>query len=135
VSVQAPALGDYRWHRRSWRRWSGRDWARAAYSAYPNRLDKARQWRTYPELPEDKRARLLERAVDIEVLGGATVVNRSDRGVTLAYLRPVSHVLHLVLTLLTGVWGFVWLAMILSRREDRVRLEVDSWGNIWPVRL
>jgi hypothetical protein len=135
VSVQAPDLRDYRWHRRSWRRWSGREWARARYSAFPDRLGKAREWASYPELPEDKRERLLERAVEIEVLAGATVVHRSDRGVTLAHRRPVHHVLHLVLTLLTGVWGFVWLAMILNRREDRLRLEVDAWGNIWPVRL
>lgn len=136
MSARAPVLGDYRWHRRAWRRWSGRDWAAAAYSAHPDRLDKPRDWATYPELPVEKRQRLLERAVDVEVLAGATVVHRSDRGVTLARRRRVSNLLHLVLTLLTGgVWGFVWLFMLLNRREDRVRYEVDAWGNIWPVRL
>ena len=134
MTVQTPAVGTYRWHRRSWRRWSGRQWAPASYSAYPMRLERRRDWATYPELPESKRQRLLDRAVDLEVLAGATVVNRSDRGVTLAHPRRVTHVGHFLLTLLTGgLWGFVWLALVLTRGEDRTRYEVDPWGNIWPV--
>ena len=134
--MQTPAVGDYRWHRHSWRRWSGRYWAPASYSLFPTRLREPQEWATYPELPLLKRQRLLDRAVDIEVLAGATVVNRSDRGVTLAHPRRVTHFGHFILTLLTGgLWGFVWLAVVLNRREDRVRYEVDPWGNIWPVTL
>jgi hypothetical protein len=134
VTVRTPAVGDYRWHRRSWRRWSGRQWARALYSPFPKRLERRREWSSYPELSPVRRERLLEIAVDIEVLGGATVVNRSSDGVTLAYQRTVTHLGHLILTLMTGgVWGIVWLAVILNRRENRVRYEVDPWGNIWPV--
>jgi hypothetical protein len=136
VTVQTPAVGDYRWHRHSWRRWSGRDWATAKYSLFPTRLTQPQEWATYPELPMLKRQRLLERAVDLEVLAGATVVHRSDRGVTVARPRSVTHLGHFILTLLTGgLWGFVWLAVVLSRRQDRVRYEVDPWGNIWPVTL
>jgi hypothetical protein len=134
VTVQTPAVGTYRWHRRGWRRWSGRQWAPATYSAYPQRLERRRDWATYPELPVSKRERLLEAAVDLEVLAGATVVNRSDRGVTLSHPRRVTHLGHFLLTLLTGgLWGFVWLALVLTRDEDRTRYEVDPWGNIWPV--
>ena len=62
------------------------------------------------------------------------MVNRSSDGVTLAYQRSVTHLGHFILTLLTGgLWGFVWIAVILSRRENGVRYEVDPWGNIWPV--
>jgi hypothetical protein len=32
-----------------------------------------------------------------------------------------------------GLWGFVWLAVALDRKDRRVRYEVDPWGNIWPV--
>jgi len=136
VTVQTPTVGDYRWHRRSWRRWSGRDWAVATYSAFPKRLERPREWATYPELPLVKRERLLEIAVDLEVLSGATVVHRSDRGVTVSRRRRVTHLGHFILTLLTGgLWGFVWLALVLSNGEDRVRYEVDAWGNIWPVTL
>ncbi len=134
--MQTPSVGDYRWHRRSWRRWSGRSWATATYSLFPNRLRQPREWATYPELSLPKRQRLLEVAVDLEVLAGATVVHRSDRGVTVAQPRRVTHLGHFILTLLTGgLWGFVWLAVVLNRREDRVRYEVDPWGNIWPVTL
>ncbi len=54
----------------------------------------------------------------------------------MARQRRVTHLGHFILTLLTGgLWGIVWLAVILNRREDRVRYEVDAWGNIWPVTL
>ena len=60
-----------------------------------------------------------------------------------AYRRPVSHVIHALLTLLTGglwavvwgvvravvwgvVWGMVWVVTVLVRGEDRVRLEPDA---------
>ena len=136
MAVRTPEVGDYRWHRRSWRRWSGRDWAPATYSAFPERLAEPRDWATYPELPATKRERLLDIAVDIEVLSGATVLQRNDRGVIVAQRRRVSHAGHAILTLLTGgLWGIVWIALVLDRKEDRVRYEVDPWGNIWPVTL
>jgi hypothetical protein len=37
------------------------------------------------------------------------------------------HLLHL--------WAIVWLAAALGRREDRYRLEVDPWGNVWAARV
>ena len=47
----------------------------------------------------------------------------------LVYRRRVSHFVHAVLTVLTaGLWAPFWLASVLSRREDRVRLEVDRWA-------
>ena len=136
MTVRTPSIGEYRWHRRSWRRWSGPDRAPATYSAFPHRLGRPREWTSYPELPPLRRERLLEIAVDLEVLSGATVVNRSERGVTLAQRRRVTHLGHFLLTLATGgLWGVVWLAVLLDRREDRTRYEVDAWGNIWPVSL
>ncbi len=134
TSTGVPRVGTYRWRRRCWRRWSGRQWAEATYSAFPKRLNRPQDWATYPELSEPRRERLLELAVDLEVLAGGRVVNRSSDGVTLAYPRSVTHLGHFILTLLTlGLWGFVWIAVILSRKENRVRYEVDPWGNIWPV--
>ena len=134
TSAGVRRVGTYRWRRRSWRRWSGRQWAEATYSAFPKRLNRPQDWATYPELSEPRRERLLELAVDQEILAGGRVVHRSSDGVTLAYQRSVTHLGHFILTLLTGgLWGFVWIAVILSRKENRVRYEVDPWGNIWPV--
>ena len=37
-----------------------------------------------------------------------------------------------VLTVLTGgLWAIVWIAATLGGRDDRVRYEVDRWGNVW----
>jgi hypothetical protein len=128
------AIGTYRWHRGRWRRWSGRRWAKACYSPFPERLERHRDWASYPALSDLKRERLLGIAVDIEVLAGATVVHRSGAGVVLGQPARVNHGGHFLLTLLTGgLWGFVWIATCLTRRELRFRLEVDPWGNIWPV--
>ena len=62
----------------------------------------------------------------------ATVVFDGPSGVVLAYRRPISHLFHAAMTLVTGgLWSVVWLALALGRREDRVRLEADRWGNVW----
>jgi hypothetical protein len=40
------------------------------------------------------------------------------------------HMLHLVLTIVTvGLWGFVWLGMIVFGGEKRMSASVDDWGN------
>ena len=127
-------VGTYQWRRGQWRRWSGRRWAHASFALHPEHLEDPRPFDQHPELGQGKRDRLLEVAVETEVLGNARVLHRSERGVTLAYPHPVNHVGHAVLTLLTGgLWGIVWIVCAINRREDRVRLEVDPWGNIWPV--
>lgn len=62
----------------------------------------------------------------------ATVVYDGPSGVVLGRRRPVSHVAHLIMTVLTaGLWIFIWILMTLIRREDRFMLEVDPWGNVW----
>lgn len=128
------AVGTYRWHRGEWRRWSGRRWARASFALHPEHLKDPRPLITHRELDQDKRDQLLEIAVESEILTGATLVHRSSRGVTLSRPGKVNHSLNLLLTILTaGVWGVVWIAMILARGEVRVRYDVDPWGNIWPV--
>lgn len=136
-----PRVGDLRWSEATWRRgvwqrWSGTRWTKATYAAFPERLHDRRLLSSYDELPAAKQQRLLQIAVDLEVLDGADVVLQGPDGVVLSRRRKVSHVLHGVLTLMSGgVWGFVWVAMCLARKEDRVRLEVDRWGAIWPTEM
>jgi hypothetical protein len=44
--------------------------------------------------------------------------------------KPVNHILHLILTLLTlGVWVFVWIAMVIFGGETRYKISVDEYGN------
>ncbi len=84
-------------------------------------------------MSEQSRQRALALAVEEEVATNAgTVVLEGPNGVVVSYRRPVSHFLHAVLTVFTGgLWGVVWIAIALGRRDDRVRLEVDHWGNVW----
>ena len=44
--------------------------------------------------------------------------------------RPVNHILHLFLSVLTlGFWLIVWLGVAMTRGEKRYRLSVDEHGN------
>ena len=128
-----PIVGDLRWDGRVWQRWSGRRWSRAAYSLHPERLLRPTSFDEDPAIDRPGQARALALAVEHQVAtNGASVVHDGPSGVVLAYRRPVSHVAHALLTLLTaGLWGIVWIVMALSRAEDRVLLEVDRWGNVW----
>ena len=128
-----PAVGDMRWEDGVWQRWVGRRWVRAAYSLHPDRLKQPAPFDRDEAVDEASRQRALALAVEDQVaLESATFVFEGPRGIVLAYPRSVSHVLHGVVTLLTGgLWAFVWLGVFLGRREDRLRFEVDAWGNVW----
>lgn len=129
-------VGTLRWDRRQarWQRWSGRRWLEALYSRDPEALQSPQDPRSGAAVPGDRRAALLEQARADQVLAGATVVEVAPLSVTLARRQPVSHTTHLLLTLVTaGAWGFVWLVMVLDRKEARSRLEVDPQGHVWLV--
>lgn len=45
--------------------------------------------------------------------------------------KPVNHVLHLILTLVTClVWGIVWIILVGMGGEKRYSMSVDQYGNI-----
>lgn len=129
------AIGEERYARQGrWERWSGRGWAPASYAATPERLRDPAGYRAGAPLPEPERAALLRDAVRAEVLDGATVLDAGEVQAVLARHRPVSHTAHLVATVLTlGGWALVWLVCAVARREERYRLDVDAWGNVWPT--
>ena len=128
-----PVAGDLRWDGELWRRWSGRRWARAAYSLRPEQLTDVTPFYRGSQLDEARRDRVLALAVEDQVASNAgTVIYEGPSGVVLAYRRPISHFFHAGLTVFTGgLWGVVWIAAVLSRHEDRIRLEADRWGNVW----
>lgn len=133
VVLRKPVVGDLRWDGKQWRRWSGRRWAQAVYSLWPERLAEPAPFFREAPVDEERRQRVLALAVEDQVdTNAGTVVLDGPSGVVVGYRRPVSHLLHAVLTVLTGgLWGFIWLAVALGRREDRIRLEADRWGNVW----
>jgi hypothetical protein len=128
-----PIVGDMKWDGKKWLRWSGRSWASAAYSFDAELLLDRARLDTRPPISQEKRARALELAVEDQVAtNAATVVFSGSQGVVLGYQRRVSHVFHALMTLFTaGLWAVIWLAVMLSSRERRVRLEADRWGNVW----
>jgi hypothetical protein len=130
-----PEPGDLRWDGKVWQRWSGRRWSAAAYSLHREWLRSPVPLTQRPAVGAGTQEKALALAVEREVTdNGATVVLDGPHGVVLGYARRVSHVLHAILTVLTGgLWAVVWLAAVLGRREDRVRLEVDAWGNVWAT--
>jgi hypothetical protein len=132
-----PQVGDLRWDQDEWRRWNGRRWIRAVASVRPARLKNPTRFADEDVVDDERRARILAYAVEDQVSeNGAHVVYEGPRGVVVGYRRHVSHVLHAVLTVITsGLWALVWLAAVAGRREDRFRLEVDSWGNVWVAQL
>ena len=135
VVRRKPRHGDYCWDGEVWRRWSGRRWARAAYSLHPEQLSSSTRIDEHPAIDFERGQRALARAVEDQVASnGANVVYDGPSGVILGYQRPVSHVFHAVMTVVTaGLWGVVWLALALRRREDRVRFDIDAWGNVWAT--
>ncbi|CUR54729.1 hypothetical protein NOCA2210079 [metagenome] len=132
--MSSTSVGTMKWQRDRWRRWSGLRWASATHSIHPERLRSRIPLEQDVPISGDQRERILAKAVDDEVLGGARVVHRSGQGVILGYQRKINHLGHFLMTLVTGgLWGFVWVALVATRKEERVRLDVDAWGNVWPV--
>ncbi len=133
VVRRVPRVGDLRWDGQVWQRWSGRRWTRALYSVRPERLTNPATFAGEEAVTRERRAKALALAVDDQVAAhGADVVHEGPSGVVLGYRRPVSMTSNALLTLVTvGLWAPFWLASIARRREDRVRLEADRWGNVW----
>ena len=62
---------------------------------------------------------------------GMRVESQSDYQAVLVKGKRVNHILHLILTLITlGMWGFVWILLVIIGGERRSVVRVDEFGNI-----
>lgn len=133
-----PVAGDLRWDGSAWRRYDGRRWVTAAYSLHREWLTDPAPLHRHEPVDDERRRRALLLAVEDQVADeGGTVVHDGPSGIVVAYRPHTSHVLHAVLTVLTGgLWLVVWLVVALGANPDRVRFEADRWGHVWtrPVR-
>ena len=78
----------------------------------------------------EERKEALARAVHTQVAQGARVESQGDFNAILVRGHRPNHVLHLILTLITlGVWGIVWIAVVIFGGEKRMSVSVDEWGN------
>lgn len=80
--------------------------------------------------PEERRARL-DAAVANTVSGGWRVESRTDYQAVLVRGKNHSHLLHLVLTLVTlGLWLLVWIPLAIFGGEKRATMSVDAAGMV-----
>ena len=79
---------------------------------------------------------MLAQAVQSDVVKGGRVESQQDFQAVVVFGKPVNHVLHLILTLVTcGIWGIVWIALAIFGGENRVMVVVDEYGNVLRQKL
>ena len=82
----------------------------------------------------DAREDILGGQVATQSISGYRVESRGKTQATFIKGKPVKHWLHCVLTLCTwGLWGLVWILLIIFGGEKRKVVTVDEWGNITEV--
>jgi hypothetical protein len=84
----------------------------------------------------EERKELLARTIAHQVVTGARVESQSDFQAVLVRGKPVNHVLHLILTLVTfTLWGWVWIALAILGGEKRSMITVDEYGNVAVLKV
>jgi hypothetical protein len=89
-------------------------------------------------LGAERRREILAQAIAVHLASPGTwrVEQQTDMNAILVRGKPVNHVLHLLLSLLTlGLWLFVWIPLMALGGETRYCLAVDDHGNESFVRL
>ena len=88
------------------------------------------------EKTDAERKQLLARAVQGQIVAGGRIESQSDFEAVIVSGKPVNHVLHLILTLVTFlVWGVVWIALVAFGGEKRSIATVDEYGNVAVQRI
>lgn len=84
----------------------------------------------------DDRKALLAQTVSSEIAQGARIESQSEYQAVLVRGKPINHILHLILTLVTcGIWGIVWIILASTGGEKRSVASVDDFGNVTVQRL
>jgi hypothetical protein len=79
----------------------------------------------------EERKKLLAQQVQQAVARGARVESQSDTMAVVIYGKPVNHILHFLIGLVTvGAWWIVWLILAISGGEKRQMITVDDFGNV-----
>jgi hypothetical protein len=77
------------------------------------------------------RRELLDRMVAAQIATGARVQSQGEYQAVVVHGKPVTHVLHLVLTVLTvTLWAPVWVCVTIFGGEKRAMITVDEYGNV-----
>lgn len=82
-------------------------------------------------LSDQEQAQRLSVAVAAQVARGARVESQTQDQAIVVFGKPVNHVLHLILTLVTcGAWALVWVILAIAGGEKRHVVRVDQYGNV-----
>lgn len=86
------------------------------------------------ELSTEQRSEQLQRVINEDIAfhrGRYRVTQQTATQATLTTGRRPSHVLHLILTIVTaGLWGLVWIGVALTNKERSFVVAVDAQGNV-----
>ena len=81
-------------------------------------------------MDRQERIDILNAEIEKFIAQGSRIESRTDFQAVLVRGRPVNHILHLLLSVLTlGVWLVVWVILSISGGEERSLLQVDEDGN------
>lgn len=79
----------------------------------------------------EERKAILAQQVQQAVGRGMRVDTQSDTMVVVVSGKPVNHILHLILTVLTmGLWVIPWVIMAIAGGERRTMISVDEYGHV-----
>jgi len=82
---------------------------------------------------QEERKSRLSLAVRQEVAAGGRIESQTDYTAIVRHGKPVNHILHLILTLVTaGLWAIVWIIVSIVAASGRkaVSLTVDEYGQV-----
>lgn len=79
----------------------------------------------------DERKAILAQQIQMAVARGGRIQSQSDNMVVIVHGKPVNHMLHLFITLITGgFWLIGWIIVAMKGGEKREMITVDEFGNI-----
>ena len=76
-----------------------------------------------------ERQEILEDHVTDAVRKGWRIESQGSFQAVIVEGSKVNHLLHLLLTLITGLWLIVWIVLSLTGGEKRMMIYVDEQGN------
>jgi hypothetical protein len=84
----------------------------------------------------EERRQILAQQVQMAVARGGRIESQTESMATIVYGKPVNHILHLILTIVTvGFWGIIWLIVVVSGGEKREMISIDEYGNVAAQKL
>ncbi len=80
-------------------------------------------------LEDHERQKILEEKILMEQAGGKRLESQMGFQAVLVTEKKPNHLVHLILTVLTGgLWALIWIFVVLSSKDRREILQVDEYG-------